>query len=581
MQLSNAPLKLMLAFAFSGGKNVIPVAPGAPGVANLTEGFPPLTRTPIAAGGIAPSGLDMNGILFEVSAITRWANAGAGYIWDTAFANDANVNGYPKGARVLRTDASGYWLNLTDNNTTDPELGGAGWVPDYTYGVTPIAMTNANVTLTSLQSGKPIIVITGALAANLNLIFPAIVGQWIVINSTTGQFAITAKTPSGTGVPVNAVSSIVGDGTNIYANIDAVSTLTQLTGAAGGTADALTVTLVPAPHSIASLSGVPVYVRAGVANATTTPTININGNVKTIVKGSNSALAIGDIAGLGMWLTLQYDLTLDKVVLLNPATGVSIASNTVGITAGYKNLKINTVGVNNFSSIITADQVELQDGSATPAYITRSAVNLTIVANGTVGNPLSSMQALSANSWRYVWIWYKASLGITATLDTSATLPTTPSGYASTDYKGRFGTVRTDSSGTFYLLNTRQRNNRVQYCVLAGSNTATLPVVQSGAAGSVTIPTYTALPTGSFVPPTAVEIQGVSLAANNITVLLAPNNGYGNNASTTNPPPILQAVPTGGGVQDSRQFDFVLESTDIYFASNGVGLIQCLGWAEG
>ena len=223
MQLSNCPGKLVLPFASTGNKNSIPVNSQigvTAGAASLTDGFPPLTMTPVAAGGVPPSGLDMNGILYELSAILRWANAGGGYAYDSTFANDSNVNGYPKGARIMRSDGLGYWFNTVENNTTDPEAAGAaaaGWVPDFTNGVTSVAMASANVTLTPLQYGKPIIVITGTLTANLNLIFPTIVNEWTVINNTTGPYTITCKTATGAGVVVNTSARIVGDGTGAIA----------------------------------------------------------------------------------------------------------------------------------------------------------------------------------------------------------------------------------------------------------------------------------------------------------------------------------------------------------------------------
>lgn len=221
MQLSNIPGKLVLPFANAGGKSTIPVASQigiTAGAASLTDGFPPLTRTPIAAGGVPPSGLDMNGILYEMSAIIRWANAGGGYPYDGTFAADTNVVGYPKGARIMRSDGTGYWFNTVENNVTDPEVVGAaaaGWVPDYQSGATSVAMSGSSVTLTPNQYGKPLIVITGTLSANLNLIFPAIVGEWVVINGTSGPFTITAKTASGTGVIVGSVSTVICDATNI------------------------------------------------------------------------------------------------------------------------------------------------------------------------------------------------------------------------------------------------------------------------------------------------------------------------------------------------------------------------------
>lgn len=225
MQLSDKPNKLVLPFAASGAKNTIPAASQigiVAGKASLTDGFPPLTRTPIAAGGVPPSGLDMNGILYEMSAIIRWANAGGGYPFDSAFATDTNVGGYPKGARVMRSDGTGYWFNTAENNVTDPNDAGAaaaGWVPDFTTGVAAVTMTSSSVTLTPVQYGKPIIAITGLLTANLNLIFPTMVGEWVVINNTTGAFTITAKTSGGTGVTLNhsVPNAIAGDGVNIYA----------------------------------------------------------------------------------------------------------------------------------------------------------------------------------------------------------------------------------------------------------------------------------------------------------------------------------------------------------------------------
>ncbi len=223
MQLSNIPQKLVLPWAASGLKNSIPVNSQTgitPGAASLTDGFPPLTMTPVAAGGVPPSGLDMNGILYEMSAILRWANAGGGYAYDSDFANDSHVGGYPKGARVMRSDGNGYWFNTVNNNTSDPEAAGAaaaGWVPDYQFGATSVPMSDASVTLTPAQYGKPLIVITGALSANLNLIFPAIAAQeWTVINNTTGGYSVTAKTASGLGVSLGEISQIIGDGVNIY-----------------------------------------------------------------------------------------------------------------------------------------------------------------------------------------------------------------------------------------------------------------------------------------------------------------------------------------------------------------------------
>lgn len=129
MLISALPTRLPKAFADSGTKNTIPTASQigiTPGAASLTDGFPPLTMTPIAAGGVPPSGADMNGILNGISAHTKWMNAGGTYTWDSTF--QTAIGGYPKCAMVQKADNSGWWVSTVDGNTTNPDTGGAGWV---------------------------------------------------------------------------------------------------------------------------------------------------------------------------------------------------------------------------------------------------------------------------------------------------------------------------------------------------------------------------------------------------------------------------------------------------------------------
>ncbi len=99
-------------------------------------------------------------------------------------------------------------------------------------------------------------------------------------------------------------------------------------GVAGGTVDALTLVLSPAVVSLSN--GMTVVFRAAGANTIVAPTLKVGSPAaKTIVKGANSALAVGDIAGAGHWLVVQFDGVLDKFVLLNPAKGINPASSSV------------------------------------------------------------------------------------------------------------------------------------------------------------------------------------------------------------------------------------------------------------
>lgn len=101
---------------------------------------------------------------------------------------------------------------------------------------------------------------------------------------------------------------------------------------AAGTSDAITAAFTPA---IAALTnGLMVCVKASAANGTATPTLKVDGTAVTnIVKGDNRPLDLGDIASAGYWGIYQYNQTLNKWVMLNPANG--IFTITSGNDAGF------------------------------------------------------------------------------------------------------------------------------------------------------------------------------------------------------------------------------------------------------
>lgn len=161
--------------------------------------------------------------------------------------------------------------------------------------------------------------------------------------------------------------------------------------AAAGTADAITATFTPGITALKD--GMALYVRGAAANATTTPTFTpASGTIaaKTIVKGAGSALGAGDIAGAGHWIELQYDLTLDKWVLLNPATGVSsapskqIQSITSSVAANALTVGLNPTTLDFRSAMLTTGVPNTRTVG--------SALTLVVPASATLGT-VSATQA--------------------------------------------------------------------------------------------------------------------------------------------------------------------------------------------
>lgn len=139
-----------------------------------------------------------------------------------------------------------------------------------------------------------------------------------------GQTTITANLPMATfrhtGVGAGAARTD-------YTRLDQSQDGKLAWADAGGTADAITATYsIPITTLV---DGQLCYVRAGAANATTTPTFSPSAlTARTIVKNGGSALVAGDIAGDGHELELRYDLANTRWELMNPKAPAIAASLT-------------------------------------------------------------------------------------------------------------------------------------------------------------------------------------------------------------------------------------------------------------
>lgn len=133
MQFSGIPSKFAMPWGENAASGTIRAIPPASqigitaGAASLNDGFPPVTLLPVGAGGTPPFAQDMNGILNQITAWSQWQQAGGPVTYDAAF--QAAVGGYPNGSVVNSATTFGViWLCTADNNVTNPDTGGAGWV---------------------------------------------------------------------------------------------------------------------------------------------------------------------------------------------------------------------------------------------------------------------------------------------------------------------------------------------------------------------------------------------------------------------------------------------------------------------
>lgn len=98
-----------------------------------------------------------------------------------------------------------------------------------------------------------------------------------------------------------------------------------LTADATGTVDVITATYSPAPTLVDKKI---LFLVASGANTSTTPSFSPNGlTAHTITKDGGSPLSVGDIAGAGHVLILEYNLANTRWELLNPSYTNALALN--------------------------------------------------------------------------------------------------------------------------------------------------------------------------------------------------------------------------------------------------------------
>ncbi len=215
------PSNYPLPFANSGAKNTIPTPATGTGKASFTDGFPAVTMLPLTSGGIPPEGKDFNGILYDVTTHTVWVNAGGQYQFDAALSTA--IGGYPVGMVLQNNAGTASYISAVASNTTDfnttPSSIGTLWLPyaGRSFSNINIATTGGTTVLTAIQAASKIITVTGVLVSNATITFPAALGEWVIINNTTGAFSVTAIALAGAGVPIlqGGADNVMCDGTNV------------------------------------------------------------------------------------------------------------------------------------------------------------------------------------------------------------------------------------------------------------------------------------------------------------------------------------------------------------------------------
>lgn len=219
-------------------------------------------------------------------------------------------------------DQPGTW-----GTTTNTNLGTL--LEQAITGVQAITMVNADYTLTNLngvsdEARNAVLVVGGTNSAIRNIIAPAVNKVYVVVNNTSGGYAINIKTPSSTGVniPTGTTGIVYCNGTEFYTvtkgydTTNTANTLVLRDGSGNFAAGTITATTFSGALSGTISSGTTATTQSPGDNstkvATTAYVAAATGSLGTMASQNASAVAItgGTIAGVAITSSTVGGLTL-------------------------------------------------------------------------------------------------------------------------------------------------------------------------------------------------------------------------------------------------------------------------------
>lgn len=327
--------------------------------------------------------------------------------------------------------------------------------------------------------------------------------------------------------------------------------------------------LTPTPAITAYSAGQRFRVKFNRAS-TGTDTINISGiGPKSLKQYDAAGAKVSAVFAIDQLADVEYDGT-DAVLLDQLPTA---ANNLVGIAGSAKNLRVSTTGT---SAVVTVSADELIVESLANSYATLRpvAVSPSFANAGANGLDVGAANSQTASTWYAVWVIWNGTTKA-GLLSLSGTAPTLPAGYT---HAARVAWVRTDATANKYPLSFAQSGRSARYKPTNATNVTGYPAVISGVQGNVSAPTWVSASVSALVPSTASFVDLILSAPVNGTAMVAPSNAYGAYTSTTQPP--LMSL-SSSSTTSTFMARLMLESNNIYYASNGAGIVLfACGWED-
>lgn len=352
MQVSSIPTKMPTVFASGAGGSYIRTVPIpsqigiTAGAASYTDGFPPVT---FQSGG-APSGLDVNGLLNQITAWSRWQQAGAPIYYDATFS--AAIGGYPRGAVLSQVAVvGGFWISTTDSNTSNPDASGANWLSFPTVQTVPattfyVNASTGNDTFTGPIWGTTTGTAFATMQACINYVSTFQSSAQVTINVAAGTYGQTYITKSnisswnivGAGYTTTFVTSIATGGRAFQATLGAYVNI-------GG------ITFSAYYECLTANNGAVIYL------SNTLPCAFVGIGATSVAIASYT----GSLVTVFTNLTTYFSGTFNSIISASQSGGVALGYHDA-VTSYTATLSFGTTTCNNVVSSITGALVQFAVG---------------------------------------------------------------------------------------------------------------------------------------------------------------------------------------------------------------------------
>lgn len=437
MKSSDIPSRFPIPFAKNATSSyvrTIPETTADPDAASLDLGWPPATGTPVGSGGSPPDIRDANGILKLITQWSQWGNAGGPVGYDSSFSS--SIAGYPKGSILAAATFGNFWISTADDNTTDPDSGGAGWAA-----FSPLPLTGTDTG----TANAAVVTLPATFSAISSLVgIPVAIKK--ISSANTASITVTLKNSDGTSLGTKAVVHTDGSSLlagelpgNCYFVVIYDGTFLQLQTAANpsflqqqkgnyavdsGTTNAVAVTLTPA--LVSHVIGMPIRVKVSHTNSGATTFNPGPGAVPVYKRGRTGTIALsGSELVAGTIQEFVYDGSVYEVTPVTTFPSIWFSGQqtfTRGATAGPFSLGGVVTNPNLISGSLVCVSADIgfsvgdivglpgpssgDDGTGCTAYIRSGSLYFSVSTTGIelIRPDTNARAALTESHWRAVFV---------------------------------------------------------------------------------------------------------------------------------------------------------------------------------